>query len=50
MTLHLRPVGRGRWRLAVFTLISDRAAPFTVKVGDRFPLGGITWRVVAVLP
>lgn len=50
MTLHLRPVGRGRWRLAVMTLTSDRAAPYAVKVGDRFPLAGIVWRVVKVLP
>lgn len=50
MTLHLRPVGRGRWRLAVWTIQSDRATPYTVKVGDRITMGDIIWRVVSVLP
>ncbi len=48
--LILRPVGRGNWRTAQFTVTGDRAQPLLVKVGDRFPLAGITWRVVRILP
>lgn len=50
MKLICRPVGRGRWREIVIKVEGDRAAPMLVKPGDRIPLGGITLRVVRVLP
>ena len=50
MTIIAKPAGRGRWNSITMTVTGSRAAPFTVEVGDRFDLGGITWRVVAVLP
>ena len=48
--LILRPVGRGNWATAELSISSDRAQPLLVKVGDRFELAGVTWRVVRVLP
>lgn len=50
MMLILRPVGRGNWRTAQFHVTGDRAQPLLVKVGERFELAGVTWRVVRVLP
>lgn len=48
--LILRPTGRGNWRTAQLSIDTDRAQPLLVKVGDRFPLAGLMWRVVKVLP
>lgn len=50
MLLILRPVGRGNWRTAQLSVDTDRAQPLLVKVGDRFELAGVTWRVVRILP
>lgn len=50
MMLICRPVGRGNWRTAQFTVTGDRAQPLLVKVGERFTVAGVTWRVVKVLP
>lgn len=49
MTLHLVPPGRGRWRPVVLVISGDRALPLLVRVGDAFPLGGLTFRVSKVL-
>ena len=48
--LILRPVGRGNWKTAQLSVDGDRAQPLLVKVGDKFTLAGVTWRVVKVLP
>lgn len=49
VTLHLVPIGRGRWRPLVITTDGDRALPLLVRVGDRIPLGGFVFRVSKVL-
>ena len=48
--LILRPVGRGNWRTAQLSIETDRAQPLLVRIGDRFPLAGVVWRVVRILP
>jgi hypothetical protein len=48
--LILRPAGRGNWHQLVMAIEGPRALPLLVKVGDRFPLAGVVWRVVKVLP
>lgn len=49
MTLHLVPLGRGKWRPVVLIVSGDRSHPLLVRVGDRLPLGGLTFRVSKVL-
>lgn len=46
MTLICRPVGRGNW--ATMNITSPAGMMGLVNVGDRFELGGITWRVCEV--
>lgn len=48
--LILRPAGRGNWATATLKIDSSRAQPLLVKVGDRFPIAGVVWRVVEVRP
>lgn len=48
--LILRPIGRGNWKTAQLSVDGVRAQPLLVKVGDKFTLAGVTWRVVKVLP
>lgn len=50
MMLICRPVGRGNWHTAQFSVTGERAQPLLVKVGERFTVAGVTWRVVKVLP
>lgn len=50
MMLICRPVGRGNWHTAQFSVSGERAQPLLVKVGERFTVAGVTWRVVRVLP
>ena len=50
MTLILRPIGRGNWRPVPWLLDEARLPPMLIKVGDRFTLGGLEWRVSKVLP
>lgn len=50
MTVICKPAGRGNWQSITMRITGSRAQPFAVCVGDTFDLGGITWRVVAVLP
>lgn len=45
-----KPAGRGNWHQIVVAVEGPRAQPLLVKVGDRFELAGVTWRVVKVLP
>lgn len=46
VTLILRPVGRGNWR------IWRMVAPdhLLVQIEDRFPFGGLVWRIVGIEP
>lgn len=45
MTVIVSPVGRGRWARMTLRYAGPQLAPFTVRVGERFELGGVTWRV-----
>lgn len=49
MTVVCKPAGRGGWASITMTITGSRAQPFAVEVGDRFVLGGVTWRVCKVL-
>lgn len=48
MTLLCKPVGRGNWHTLQLSVTGSRAQPMLVKVGDRFPLAGIVYRVCRV--
>lgn len=48
MTVVAKPAGRGNWASLTLSLTGTRAQPLLVKVGDRFELAGVTWRVVEV--
>ena len=50
MTIIVKPAGRGRWAAMQLSYSGSRLAPFTVRIGERFFMGGITWRVCAVRP
>ena len=50
MTVIAVPVGPGNWSAIRLTYAGPQLAPFTVRVGERFELGGITWRVRAIEP
>jgi hypothetical protein len=44
------PIGRGNWSTLRLQYAGPQLAPFTCRVGERFQLGGITWRVRAIEP
>jgi hypothetical protein len=46
----VKPIGRGRWSPMTLTYAGPQLAPFTCRIGERFSLGGITWRVCAIHP
>lgn len=52
MKLLAKPVGRGNWSVLTITIEGKWSGVFGhmwgFKVGQRFELGGITWRVVEV--
>ena len=48
MTVIAKPVGRGRWACLRLSYAGPQLAPFTCAVGERFKLGGVTWRVCEV--
>lgn len=50
MTVVAVPVGRGKWAPLRLHYAGPQMAPFTCRVGERFALGGITWRVRAIEP
>lgn len=50
MTLVCVPVGRGRWAEMRLDYSGPQAAPFVVRVGERFTVAGVTWRVKKVEP
>lgn len=48
MTVLCKPIGRGNWRRLRLVIDGVHLAPFTVAIGERFTMGGVTWRVVEV--
>lgn len=50
MTLVCVPVGRGRWAEMRVEYRGPQSAPFIARVGERFDLAGVTWRVKRVEP
>lgn len=44
-----KPVGRGKWAPLQLEYFGPQTAPMLVAVGDTFMLGGVEWRVYAVL-
>lgn len=48
MTVIAKPAGRGNWASLTLQLKGTRAQPLLVRVGDRFELAGVTWRVCEV--
>lgn len=48
MTVVCKPVGRGRWAALQLRYSGPQMAPFVVRVGERFELAGVTWRVCEV--
>ncbi len=52
MTIICKPVGRGNWAPIEVTITGKHSAVFGFlygfKAGQRFELGGITWRVCEV--
>lgn len=43
-----KPAGRGNWSPMTIAVESLRLSPITVRVGQRFVLGGVTWRICKV--
>lgn len=48
MTVLAKPVGRGNWCTLRLQYTGPQMAPFVVRVGERFELAGVTWRVCEV--
>lgn len=50
MTLVCVPVGRGRWCELRMTYAGPQMSPFVARVGERFSLAGVQWRVRRIEP
>ena len=50
MTIYVRPAGRGNWSETRLPIDSAHLPPMVVRVGDRFVLGGVQFRVTRVEP
>lgn len=50
VTVVCKPIGPGNWARMLLQYEGPQMAPFTVAVGERFTMGGITWRVCEVRP
>lgn len=48
MTLILRPIGRGNWRITRVTIDSKHCAPFFFQVGQELRMGLVTFRICEV--
>jgi hypothetical protein len=48
LTVLCKPVGRGNWASLSLSYIGPQMAPFVVRIGERFELAGVTWRVCEV--
>jgi hypothetical protein len=46
MRLVCRPVGRGNWRPWRFEVPNH----LLLQLEDRFPFGGVVWRIAEILP
>lgn len=49
MIILAKPVGRGKWHPLRLEYSGPQTAPMLVVVGTTFELGGVKWRVYAVL-
>lgn len=50
MTIIAVPVGRGRWAVMRLIYAGPQMSPFVARVGERFDLAGVTWRVRSIEP
>jgi len=50
MTLVCKPAGRGRWSILTLLIDGKRASPILIRPGQKFVLGGITYRICSVQP
>lgn len=50
MTLVAVPVGRGRWAEMRLRYTGPQSAPLLARVGERFTVAGVVWRVKKVEP
>jgi len=50
MTLVLKPAGPGNWAVTLMKLEGRCFRSFRIRPGDRFPFGGVLWRVCEVRP
>lgn len=49
MTLILRPVGKGNWRVTRMQIDGGHALPLLFRVGQQLPLGGVLFRICEVI-
>ena len=49
MRLIVKPAGRGNWRTESIDLAGPWVTPMSVRVGQRLDLGGVRFRIAAVL-
>jgi hypothetical protein len=45
-----KPIGRGNWARMTMAVECARLSPITVRVGHRFQIGGVIWRICEVRP
>jgi hypothetical protein len=50
MTLVCVPIGRGKWAEMRLSYRGPQSAPFLARVGERFTVAGVTWRIKRVEP
>ena len=50
MTLICVPIGRGKWAALRLVYDGPQMSPFVARVGERFELAGVTWRVRTIEP
>ena len=48
MTVLCKPIGRGNWSPLRLQYAGPQMAPFVVRVGEKFTLAGVVWRVCEV--
>lgn len=50
MTVIAKPIGPGNWAPLRLTYTGPQMAPFVVRIGERFELAGLVWRVCEIRP
>lgn len=50
MILILRPPGRGNWAPLFVTIEGKRTAPLFIRAGQKWFIGGQTFRICKVMP